>query len=297
MKQILHFGLLLLLSAGAVRAQMPNDALYMGRNQICVATIYGRSTWNQYWEGSLKRPNYNIGTHTTQSVTVMPAIGIAKGLNVILSLPYITTQASAGNLRGQSGVQDLSAWLKYRLLNKNGFSLNAIVGASLPIGNYVPDFLPMSIGLQCRTATGRLLASYKHAPSGLYVTGYGSYGWRSTIRLDRDAYLADGQVYNTNQVNMPNVLDAGLRLGVVHKTWQAEVWGERFTCVHGDAIRRNDMPFPTNNMQATTVGFYGRIQPHQLGVNARAGYVVDGRNVGQSTNYSLGVIYQFAYRK
>ncbi len=297
MKHILLFGLLLLLSAGAVRAQMPNDALYMGRNQICVATIYGRSTWNQYWEGSLKRPNYNIGTHTTQSLTVMPAIGITNRLNVILSLPYVTTQASAGNLRGQSGVQDLSAWVKYKVLNKGGFSLNAIVGASLPIGNYVPDFLPMSIGLQCRIATGRLLASYKHTPTGLYVTGYGSYGWRSTIRLDRDAYLADGRVYNTNVVNMPNVADAGLRLGVLRKTWQTEVWAERTTCLHGDAIRRNDMPFPTNNMQATTVGFYGRIQPRQLGLNARFGYVVDGRNVGQSTNYSVGVIYQFAYRK
>ncbi|MBC8151757.1 MAG: hypothetical protein H7Z72_02495 [Bacteroidetes bacterium] len=297
MKPISFFGLLLLLSAGAVRAQMPNDALYMGKGQLCVATIYGRSTWDQYWEGSRKRPNYNIGTHTTQSVTVMPAIGITNRLNVILSLPYVTTKASAGNLMGQSGIQDLSAWLKYKVLEKGGFSLNALVGASLPLGNYVPDFLPMSIGLQCRTATGRLLASYRHPSTGLYATGYGSYGWRSTIKIDRDAYQANDRVYNTNQVSVPNVLDAGLRLGILRKKWQTEVWAERTTCVHGDAIRRNDMPFPTNNVQATTVGFYGRVQPKQLGLNARFGYVVDGRNVGQSTNYSLGVLYQFAYRR
>lgn len=297
MKHISIYGLLLLLSAGAVRAQMPNDALYMGKGKLCVATIYSRSTWNQYWEGGLKRPNYNIGTHTTQSLTVMPAIGITNRLNVILSLPYVSTKASAGNLMGQTGVQDLSAWVKYKVLVKGGFSLNAIVGASLPIGNYVPDFLPMSIGLQCRTATGRLLASYRHKATGLYVTGYGSYGWRSTINIDRDAYQADGRVYNTNVVAMPNVADAGLRLGILKRQWQTEVWTERTTCLHGDAIRRNDMPFPTNNMQATTVGWYGRIQPHQLGLNARLGYVVDGRNVGQSTNFSVGVLYQFAYRK
>lgn len=224
MKHLSIFGLFLLLSAGIVRAQMPNDALYMGKGRICVATIYSRSTWNQYWENGLKRPNYNIGTHTTQSLTVMPAIGITNRLNVILSLPYVSTRASAGNLMGQTGVQDLSAWVKYKVLAKGGFSLNALVGASLPIGNYVPDFLPMSIGLQCRTATGRLLASYKHQGTGLYVTGYGSYGWRSNIKLDRDAYQADGRVYNTNTVQMPNVLDAGLRLGILKRQWQTEVW-------------------------------------------------------------------------
>lgn len=297
MKSIYFFGLFLLLSAGGTKAQMPNDALYMGKGKLCVATIYGRSTWDQYWEGSRKRPNFNIGTHTTQSVTIMPAIGITNRLNVILSLPYVTTKTSAGNLMGQSGVQDLSAWLKYKVLQKGGFSLNALVGGSIPLGNYVPDFLPMSIGLQCRTATGRLLASYKHPATGLYLTGYGSYGWRSNINVDRDAYQANDRVYNTNVVGMPNVLDAGLRLGVLRKKWQAEAWSERTTCIKGDAIRRNDMPFPTNNMQATTVGFYGRVQPKQLGLNARFGYVVDGRNVGQSTNYSVGVLYQFAYRR
>ena len=180
--------IVLLLSAGVAQAQMPNDALYMGKNKICIATIYGRSTWNQYWEGGLKRPNYNIGTHTTQSVMVMPAIGITNRLNVILSLPYVWTSTSAGNLMGQKGLQDIAVWAKYKLINKGGFTLNGIVGGSIPVGTYIPDFLPMSIGLQARTLTGRLLASYRHAPTGIYLTGYGSYGWRSNIRIDRDAY-------------------------------------------------------------------------------------------------------------
>jgi hypothetical protein len=50
--------------------------------------------------------------------------------------------------------------------------------------------------------------------------------------------------------------------------------------VNGDNIRRNDMPFPTNNMQATMVGWYGKFQPKALGVNARVGYVTDGLNAG-----------------
>ncbi len=292
----LSISLLLLISlfaAAPVWAQMPNDALYMSKKTICVAGIYSRSTWTNYWEGGLKRENLNIGTHTTQSLMVMPAIGISNRVNVILSLPYVWTSTSVGNLMGQRGVQDLAAWLKVKALKRGGFSLNALVGASLPVGNYVPDFLPMSIGLQCRTVTGRLLASYKHPQTGLYLTAHGSYGWRSTIRIDRDAYQADGRVYNTNEAAVPNTYDAAVRLGVLRRTWQTEVFAERFACLTGDNIRRNDMPFPTNRMEATQVGWYGRYLPGHVGVNARASYVLNGLNAGQSTNYSVGILYQF----
>ena len=280
-----------------VLAQMPHDAIYMGKKQLCVAGMYGHSAWSQYWENSLKRENFNIGTLTTQTAMLMPAYGISKRVNVILSLPYVWTSASAGNLMGQHGVQDISAWLKVKAVQVGGFSLNAIVGGSIPVGTYVPDFLPMSIGLQCRTATARLLANYKHKPTGLYLTAHGSYGWRGNIRLDRDAYQADDRVYNTNQVRMPATYDAAARLGVLRKGWQTEVFAERTACLSGDNIRRNDMPFPTNNMQATTVGWYGKFQPHHVGVNARVGYVVDGVNVGQSTSYTVGVLYQISFTK
>jgi hypothetical protein len=244
----------------------------------------------------LKRENLNIGTHTTQSAMLMPAIGISNRVNLILSLPYVWTSTSAGNLMGQKGVQDISAWVKVKAVRAGGFSLNAIVGGSIPVGNYVPDFLPMSIGLQCRTLTGRLLANYRHPQTGLYVTAHGSYGWRSTIKVDRDSYYASDRLYNTNRVDVPNVYDAAVRLGVLRRVWQTEVFAERSACLTGDNIRRNDMPFPTNNMQATVVGWYGKIQPRNIGVNARVGYVVDGLNVGQSTSYALGFLYQFSVR-
>lgn len=286
-----------LLTPFVAQAQMPHDAIYMGKKQLCVAGMYGYSSWDHYWENSLKRENLNIGTLTTQSAMIMPAYGISKRVNVILSLPYVWTNASAGNLMGQHGVQDISAWLKVKAVQVGGFSLHGIVGASIPIGSYVPDFMPMSIGLQCRTATARLLANYKHPGTGLYVTAHGSYGWRSTIKLDRDAYQADDRVYNTSQVKMPSVYDAAVRLGVLRKGWQTEVFVERSACLSGDNIRRNDMPFPTNNMQSTLVGWYGKFQPHYIGVNARVGYVVDGINVGQSTSYTVGVLYQISFKK
>lgn len=298
MKTILNYLVLAsLLTSFVAQAQMPHDAIYMGKNQLCTAAMYGHSSWNQYWENTLKRENFNMGTHTTQSVMLMPAFGISKRVNVILSLPYVWTSTSAGNLMGQHGIQDLSAWLKVKAVRAGGFSLNAIVGGSIPLGNYVPSFMPMSIGMQCRTFTGRLLANYREPKTGLYLTAHGSYGWRGNATIDQDAYQADDRIYNTNQVRVPHTYDAAVRLGVLRKGWQTEVWAERTACLNGDNIRRNDMPFLTNNMQATSVGWYGKVQPRNIGVNARVGYVVDGLNVGQSTSYMVGLLYQISFKK
>lgn len=279
-----------------LRAQMPNDAIYMPKGTVCVGTMYTNSTWKEYWENTLKRENLNIGTHTTQSVMVMPAIGITDRFNVILGLPYVWTKTSAGNLMGQKGLQDLSAWLKWKAVEVKGLSINGLLGASTPVSKYVADFLPMSIGLQCRTVSGRALVNYTHPKTGFYLTGHGTYSWRSNIYVDRDAYQADGRVYNTNEVRVPNAYDLGGRLGILKQKWQTEVFVERFSCIGGDEIRRNDMPFPTNNMQATTVGWYGKLQPKALGMNARVSYVTDGLNMGQSTSIMVGVLYLFGLK-
>lgn len=291
-KQRLYNLCLLLLVAVPALAQMPHDAIYMPKKTVCIAGMYGQSSWSQYWEGSLKRENFNIGTHTTRSLSVMPAIGVSNRVNVILNLPYVWTSTSAGNLMGQKGLQDASAWLKIKALQYGGFSVNAIVGGSMPVSNYVPDFLPMSIGLQARTATGRLLLNYTHPSTGLYATAHGSYTWRSTIRVDRDAYQANERMYDSHEVSVPNMYDAALRFGMLRRTWQTEVFAERMAALSGDDIRRNDMPFPTNNMQATQVGWYGKVQPRNIGLNARVAYVTSGRNAGQSTSYTVGVLFQ-----
>jgi hypothetical protein len=273
------------------KAQMPHDAIYMPKGTSCLAVSYGSSSWKEYWENTLKRENLNIGTHTTQNVMPMVAAGITDKLNVIVGLPYVSTKASAGNLMGQKGLQDLSLWVKYKMFDGEGLSLHAIGGASTPVSDYVPDFLPMSIGLKSKTATGRLLANYQHK-SGLYLTAHGSYSGRSNIKVDRDAYLAYGKMYNTDEVALPNTTDAAIRIGYLKKAIQAEAFIERNACVSGDNIRRNDMPFPTNKMNMTMVGAYAKFQPKNIGLNARVNYVTNGLNVGQSFGYSLGLLYQ-----
>ena len=296
----LFFGIVLVGTSSTIYAQMPHDVIYMPKRTACLAVSYGNISWKEYWENTLKRENLNIGTHTTQSFMPMLAVGITDKLNVIVGLPYVNTKTSAGNLMGQKGIQDLSGWVKYELVkNDKGLSLHGVVGASIPVGNYVPDFLPMSIGLQAKTATGRLIANYTHK-SGVYATAHASYILRSKINIDRDAYQADNRVYNSNKVGVPNATDAAARVGYIKdgSRIQVEAFVEHFTCVGGDNMRRNDMPFPTNNMTSTSVGFYGKYQPKNIGFNVKIAKVLAGQNVGQSLSYSVGLLYQInAFKK
>ena len=140
-------------------AQSPNDGIMMSKRQLCILGQYSHSSWDEYWEGANKRSNDNLGTFTSQSAMLMGNYGITNRLNVLLGLPYIWTDGSATYLKGQRGIQDLSAWLKYHPValkaGKGTFNVMATGGLSTPLTNYVNDLLPLSIGLRCKTASLR----------------------------------------------------------------------------------------------------------------------------------------------
>ena len=63
--------------------------------------------WTDYWEGTLKRENGNIGSISTTSVMWFGNYGVSDKLNVMASIPFVSTKASAGTLHGMHGIQDL----------------------------------------------------------------------------------------------------------------------------------------------------------------------------------------------
>jgi hypothetical protein len=279
--------------------QTDQDAIMMAKNNFCVGIMYGHSSWKDYWEGTYKRDNANLGTVSGTMYSIMGNYGITRRLNVLFGVPYVQTKASAGTLHGMKGVQDLSLWLKWMPVEVNAgkgtFSVYTIGGGSIPLSNYTPDFLPLSIGLHSKTLSGRLMLDYQYG--SIFVTGSGTYTYRGNIKIDRNAYYTT-ELISSNEVQLPNVATWGLRAGYRSERLIAEgVLGSMYS-LGGFDIRKNDMPFPSNKMNAMTLGVNAKYNlPWVSGLSVTGGgnYVLTGRNVGQALNLNIGAFYIFDF--
>jgi len=287
---------LVVVGASSAGAQTSDDELMIPKRTLAAGLFYAHDSWDQYWEGTLKRTNGNIGTLTTQSTTLIGAYGVTERLGLIASLPYIRTHASQGVLHDLGGFQDLNLTAKFRLLGtgptRHG-ALNAFVAAraAVPVGDYTPDFYPLSIGTAGRRASGHLTLDYQ-SNSVWFANASAAYMWCSNVRLNRNAYYTNGQLYLTNEVVMPNVLDYTLSAGFNRGNWRIPFSLVQQRTLGGGDIRRQDVPFVSNRMNFVRLGggvMYGL--PKNFAVQLGAAHVLSGRNVGQSTTFTSGLMY------
>lgn len=282
-------------------AQTDMDADMMNKNLFCTGVMYSQGSWDHYWEGTLKRNNLNLGTVKTQMVGVMGNYGISKKLNILFNLPYVKTEASAGQLKGLKGLQDLSMFVKYRPVRiqsgKRVFSVIGVAGFAVPASDYVIDFLPMSIGLGSKQLIGRLMLDYQYGK--FFATGSGTYTYRSNVHLDRNSYYTT-ELHLTDEVKMPDMISMNLRAGYRTKGFTAEALLTKQNTQGGFDITRNNMPFVSNRMNMLSTGVNFRYIPKPikaLTLTAGADYVLEGRNVGQSKSFWAGVFYIFNFSR
>ncbi|MDX1941367.1 MAG: transporter [Saprospiraceae bacterium] len=285
-------------------AQTPTDNLMMEKGQICIAALYSHDTWNEYWEGTLKRDNQNVGTLTRQTAMPMLALGLIKRVNVIVALPWVSTEASGGQVAGANGIQDFGIWIKATALDKtigvSRLTLHGVAGFSAPASNYLPDYAPFNLGFGCTEGSLRGILQYQIG-NGPFIRAQGGYHLRGHSTIERDYYYTD-KGYYTDKVNMPNAITYGAVLGtwLFNRSFKIEATYDGLNTLGGHDIRRQDVGFPSNKMIFTRIGgglqyFFPTIKG--LGVLANGSYILTGRNVGQSTMITGGITYQFGIWK
>jgi hypothetical protein len=303
MKEIIRFSAVLAVVLSICvtsNAQTPWDEVMMGKGEICTALIYEHSSWNQYWEGTYLRENANIGTFTRQTAMPMVAMGLTKKINIIASLPYISTNASGGTQAGQSGFQDISISAKVDWLQKkvgNGrllFLTNAHF--STPVGNYLSDYMPFSLGVGATEIGLRGIGGYK-MDNGLIFRAALAYLWRGQTEVERDYYYENGSVYSP-YMNVPEALNFHAAIGywAFDNRLRMEATYMSLNCLTGDDIRSYNRPQPTNKTEVSQVGGWVQyfIKSDQgLGALAYFNQTLSGRNMGKATTIGIGLTYQF----
>ncbi len=290
-----------------IQAQSPSDALMMNANQACVLLDYNYSNFDHYWEGEIKRDNQTIASVGRKSGMPMVAIGILDDLNFYAGVPYIETKSSepnGGKFAGVSGFQDLTIALKYRWLNKQfdkgGLTGLATVGFSTPITNYLPDYMPYSIGLGAPELSYRAIVEYR-SNSDWFFRVAGTYMWRGYAEAEREYYYNNGSFY-TPFMDVPNGYTAEVVVGkwFFSDALQIQMNYFKSTSLSGDDIRPYNAPQPTNMVNMDRIGLFAHYYfPNikGLGVVAYHNRVVNGRNAAEMNTTGLGLTYFFNYRK
>jgi hypothetical protein len=279
-------------------AQTTWDEVMMGKGQACFALIYEHASWDKYWEGSYLRTNANIGTLTRTTFQPMLAFGISDRVNFLTGLPYVRTAASGGTQQGQQGIQDLNLALKVKWiqadLGSGQFRLLTNTAFNIPVGNYLSDYMPFSIGSKAPEIGMRAIGSYRSGKGWTARTSL-AYLWRGQSEVERNFYYHNGGVYSS-WMDVPNALNFQGTVGKwFGSQFRIEATYTSLKCLTGDDIRAYNAPQPTNKVEVSTVGAWAQyyIKGQQgLGAIAYFNQTIKGRNMGQFTAFGMGLTYQ-----
>ena len=283
---------------GLLQAQTVDDGIMVAKRALFSGDVYSFDSWDHYWEGRLKRVNGNLGTVSTQTNNWYFDYGYSDRLNLIASIPYVWTHASQGVLHDQKGFQDITLAAKYKVIERpftkaGTLRAFAVVSGGFPLTNYQPDFQPLSIGNQSKHVSGRFTMNFE-ARRGWYVNASSAFTWRDNVTIDAPYYYTNGQLFLTDDVEMPDVFDYIVAGGFVRRHLKLEGSFMQQRTQGGGEIRRQDAPFISNHVNFSKVGatvIYPVPKLHDLAVQFVFGHIGDGRNAGQSTSYSTGLLY------
>jgi hypothetical protein len=206
----------LVLLCQSLHAQTIDDGIMLANKTLCAGALYTHDSWDQYWEGSLERVNGNIGTVTTQSITMAANYGVTSWFDAIINVPYIWTNASQGVLHGQAGFQDLTLAAKFKAISlpighHSALRAIGVLYGTLPMTNYTPDLQPLSLGANSKTLSGRATLNYL-GHRGLYINGTAAYTFRGNVTLDRPSYFTNNHSISAISC-MPNQFNYATSVG------------------------------------------------------------------------------------
>ena len=277
-----------------------NDDLKMKKGEFCIALNLSQGNWTQYWEANTLIQNQNIGTFSRRVINPMIGIGITDRLNLFADLPYIATEASSGQMRGVSGIQDFTLGLKYNLLQSNfeKFKIALFVSGiySIPVSNYLSDYQPFSLGLGAQTFTIQPILFFATLDEKFLIRANFNYSQVGYTKAERTFYLSNNEAYYTDLMDVPSRMGYDLSIGsrLMQKSLHLEVFLANQTSLTGDDILRWQMPQPTNKMDMTNVGARFRYFPvRSTSVMFNLMQTIKGRNVGKSTTFLVGFTHVF----
>lgn len=277
--------LLFLLQCPSLPAQGLVDGFMKGRGQTDAVLSYSFESYSQYYAGTTAVENPGLGTIRTQSASLFVAAGISSWLDVIVNVPQVWTAPSQGFWPSQSGLQDFSGALRLLAFERSFGSVGFVRlmlagGLRLPLTAYVPD-APVAIGHQSTQLDSRAILHYQH-PSGVFAMAQGGYLRQGNVVIDRGY-----------EVLVPDAFEGLFRVGYAGSKIYGHGWLHLREARSGTDLGPG-VPFPTNKIDFVRAGIDVAAPipgMERFSGVVGTGFTLRGRNVGQATRFSAGLIY------
>jgi len=244
-----------------------------GRGDLALtATIEG---YDEFWVGTTKVSDPGVGEVETQSLSAWFTWGFTDNLAVVANLPYVDTDSDGLGGFNDSGLQDLSALLKFRFAAfDSGSARHSFVGAAglrTPASDYEAN-LPVDLGDGTTDVLLRLVYQFER----------GAFYFSQQLGYDvRGEDAPDG---------FPLLTEAGFTTGRV--TWI--LYRAQLIADGGTDIGDPGFTFPSNGDEYVRVGgkIFARFS-ESFGGTLGAFQTLDGRNSGDLDGFFGGVVWSF----
>ncbi|HVS66749.1 MAG TPA: transporter [Thermoanaerobaculia bacterium] len=239
-----------------------------------VAFSLSFDSYDEFWVGTEKVSVPELGTVDTFSASLWWRHGLTERLTVVATVPYVDVEGDGTANLSDSGAQDLSAFLQYRIWSgaagRTRHSFSVGVGGRTPVGDYEGDS-PISLGDD--TTDALLRAVWLVQAGRWYVSTQTGWDFRGDPAPN----------------GLPLAVTAGRSFGNLTPsvTWY-RYWADGGTDI-GPGV-----PFPSNKdeFERFAAKVFARVTP-RFGVAIGGFTTLDGRNSGDTDGYAVGLVYSY----
>ncbi len=260
---------ILLLYSSLIFSQGMLDGFMKGKGKTDVALSYSYEKGKKFYG----RDGLRTLGRDIQSINLFVAHGITNYLDVLASVPYISNGGQ------ESAFQDASIFLRAKLLEvsildvKTRFMIGA--GYMFPLSDYKTESAN-SIGQQAESKEVRAMVQFEK--NAYFLLLKGGYSFRNNPNTDALQFVG--------------------KLGIAKEKYYADLFVEYLKPDGG-----SDYPLINEDSASTFrelgVGFlrigvngYKPLSNH-LGIVGGLAYTLDGRNIGKTTRFTIGLVAKF----
>ena len=291
MKSLKFLLAILFLNVGVIlQAQSPISGFMQNKGNGSLVFSYNFESYDEVYlvpQKVNKVPVFN--SVDVKSASFYGTYGISDKLNLVVNLPYVQAKGSASeqvlkNLNFEntrSGVQDVSAYLKYnpvnQKMNSGTLSLVGALGIKTPVGNYKVDE-----GLQSIIAIGNRATTLTAIGVGMYK--------------DNSGLFASGQVgYSLRNKDVPDAFISEFKIGLAANYYIDAFIANQVSLGGTDILAEGFQGyFPSTKVNSTRIGINAFVPViGGFGLSAGGSMYIDGRNLGKSTGFYGAAIFSF----